>query len=518
MADPTTKPERAARPGGGVRDFLETVVFILLLVILLRLFSTEAYEIPSGSMAPQLLGGHKDFVAKETGYPNLVNARDEVEGLGPDAGMPGMPPPRVVAAVDQNGRFVDDVSGVPPANGDRVLVSKFLYDLFVDPGRWEVIVFKCPQPGARAENYIKRMLGLPGETVNFHYGDVQSRTDDSGDFRTVPTPPAVVLATRQTVYDNDHPPTVAGLQPRWRDASPGAAGAGWQASADGRSFATAAAPTAVLEYRHLIGGGNRFGDASPQLVTDFLGYNTPNLTSPAQFRAMPWNWVGDLMLEAEVTLRSTDGIFALELGEGARRYRAEFDLVHDKLILTQRSGRRAEEALTATDSPIAGPGTYRIGLANFNDRLTVFVDGVAVPLQNAAGDQIALDPPTADEAGPYPSDLRPALIEARNLDAGVAHLRLYRDIHYSRWPNRSDVDGLHYGALGADSVDLLRDKLRRVMSRDATLEIPPEHYLMLGDNSLQSSDGRVWGTVPRRLIVGRAVCVYWPLTRWRLVR
>ncbi len=41
----------------------------------------------------------------------------------------------------------------------------------------------------------------------------------------------------------------------------------------------------------------------------------------------------------------------------------------------------------------------------------------------------------------------------------------------------------------------------------------PEQYLALGDNSYNSSDGRVWGTVPERNLVGPALWCYFPIGR-----
>jgi signal peptidase I len=50
---------------------------------------------------------------------------------------------------------------------DRVLVNKLVYD-FRDPKRGEVIVFKAPddwQAGAEGEDFIKRIIGTPGDNV-----------------------------------------------------------------------------------------------------------------------------------------------------------------------------------------------------------------------------------------------------------------------------------------------------------------------------------------------------------------
>ena len=50
---------------------------------------------------------------------------------------------------------------------DRVLVNKLVYD-FRDPHRGEIIVFKAPtewQSGAEGEDFIKRIIGVPGDHV-----------------------------------------------------------------------------------------------------------------------------------------------------------------------------------------------------------------------------------------------------------------------------------------------------------------------------------------------------------------
>ena len=50
------------------------------------------------------------------------------------------------------------------------------------------------------------------------------------------------------------------------------------------------------------------------------------------------------------------------------------------------------------------------------------------------------------------------------------------------------------------------------------IEVPPGQLFVLGDNPGSSHDSRFWGFVPRRLVIGRAVCIFWPFTRWRVLQ
>jgi len=50
------------------------------------------------------------------------------------------------------------------------------------------------------------------------------------------------------------------------------------------------------------------------------------------------------------------------------------------------------------------------------------------------------------------------------------------------------------------------------------LTIPPDQYFMLGDNRDNSADSRFWGLLPFAMIEGRAFFIYWPPSRWRVIR
>jgi signal peptidase I len=58
----------------------------------------------------------------------------------------------------------------------------------------------------------------------------------------------------------------------------------------------------------------------------------------------------------------------------------------------------------------------------------------------------------------------------------------------------------------------MRPPAQYIHSRNDTYQVPPKHLFVLGDNSTSSLDGRFWGSLPQRDLVGRAVFVYWPFS------
>lgn len=68
-----------------------------------------------------------------------------------------------------------------------------------------------------------------------------------------------------------------------------------------------------------------------------------------------------------------------------------------------------------------------------------------------------------------------------------------------------------------DSRDTEQDDLveRCRQPEMAEVVVPAKQVFVLGDNRPQSMDSRMFGSVDRNRIVGRAFVVLWPLSRWR---
>jgi signal peptidase I len=53
---------------------------------------------------------------------------------------------------------------------------------------------------------------------------------------------------------------------------------------------------------------------------------------------------------------------------------------------------------------------------------------------------------------------------------------------------------------------------------ESRVTVPKDSYFVLGDNSASSQDSRYWGFVPHKNLLGKAILIYWPLTRIRIIK
>src|ERR1019366_1259088 len=72
-------PAKKEEPKDTFRELIETIVFVVVLVLMLKTFLAEAFVIPTGSMATTLLGYHYKVVCEKCGYTNLINASSEAD-------------------------------------------------------------------------------------------------------------------------------------------------------------------------------------------------------------------------------------------------------------------------------------------------------------------------------------------------------------------------------------------------------------------------------------------------------
>jgi signal peptidase I len=551
---PPKGPPRPTEPKDSFREIVETIVFVVVLVLLLKSFVAEAFVIPTGSMATTLYGYQKDVKCPQCGYTFPVNCSDEVEGKD------GRTTP-ILGGMCPNCRYPIDFARehLTPgcSTGDRVLVAKYFYDSgLVKPERLDVVVFKFPQEPQvkyQAMNYIKRLIGLPGETIGIYYGKLYvlppgqgpTHDDSSADpinlwreefmhagqandlllrenspFQIIRKPPKKILALRRIVFDNDFQPRdLKGIAPprwlgeqdngRWVIDQP--FGFRHVARTSDQHAPGTSDQLDWLRYRHILREGYE-----PELITDFIGYNTKATLTDANLSVihpvLPRNWVGDLILECEVTVDQPEGDLVLELSKGVDRFQARWQLGTGDCTLVRLTGGR-EIKLETKPTSLKKKGVFRVRFANVDERLTVWVDG-KLPFD----DGVAYEAPKT--RGPTANDLQPASIGVRGATVSVHKVQLWRDTYYTVTVHGNPSDSRAVRELLGDPR--VEQELHKLLSnpdqwdgfRDlpcTTLYVQPGHYLCLGDNSPESSDGRSWGLVPERLLLGRALFVYWPL-------
>ena len=198
------------------RETVESIAVAIILAFLFRGFVAEAFVIPTGSMAPTLRGRHMDIVCPQCDFEYNTGASMENEEDGQARGEV-----TVTCCPICNYALPLQKTTEPNErsfNGDRILVSKFAYQLN-EPERWDVIVFKYP--GNAKQNYIKRLVGLPGETLRIRHGDIHTVAAD-GSVSIVRKSPSKLKAMMHVVDDSNHVAAAlkeVGWPSRWQPAS-----------------------------------------------------------------------------------------------------------------------------------------------------------------------------------------------------------------------------------------------------------------------------------------------------------
>jgi signal peptidase I len=459
MTEPTPHQQGGSTENpaiGVVRQTVDLVVVLSLGVLLFRTFSAEAYVVPTGSMAPTLLGHHRELTCPNCGYPFVIGIDDEgrpAQALCPNCGKSDL-----------------DSQPAVECNGDRVLVQKFLYD-FRSPRRWEVAVFHYP--GEPIEAYVKRVVGLPGESVQIVGGNVLI------DGQIARKSPQEFKAMQILVHDSRYAPRDADRFPRWNFLrGPGRRlPSGWRQTPQGFEHDRPAPEKYELEpddwlvYRHWDPVLGRYGS-----IRDHYAYNGGDLATD--------NVVPDLALEARLILSPEVEQISVRLRSGGDRFLVRIPVNGPGKIEVARNDRRRLvqplERLSVQENQ--DPQSVLLEASVVDHRLTVALDGkpLFVPMD--------YDDPAS---GP-PADAPPIALGVRGGAMTVSELKIYRDVFYT-----STLGGSPRHPHGVNEPYQLRS----------------DEYFVLGDNSPVSNDSRFWAAspvVPRSMFLGKPFLVHLP--------
>jgi signal peptidase I len=366
-----------------------------------------------------------------------------------------------------------DRAAAVACSGDRVLVQKFLYD-FRRPQRWEVAVFHYP--GDPTQAYVKRVVGLPGESVQLVRGDLVI------DGRIARKSLREQRAMRILVYDNTFVPRDAARYPRWalRRGRPwqGLA-SGWHA--EGTRFVHDPTPSTVssperepidwIEYRHWGADRGRYA-----LVSDFIAYNGGELRGE--------NQVSDLMLEADLSCGADVRDVMVRINSGGDRFLVTLPIGGGGALEVRRNGRLLVPIHARSEglAVLASSRTFHLEVSTIDRRLLVAVDGALL------FDPIDFDDPAV--VGSF--DTSPVALGVRGGSATVGGVRLYRDVYYT---------------------SSLANIPRRPFGVDRPYRLGRDEFFVLGDNSPVSNDSRFWNASPvvsGELFIGKPFLVHLP--------
>lgn len=573
---PAAPPSQGGSGDEGFRAVFEQILVAFILAFIFRAFVLEAFVIPTGSMATTLLGAHMQFDCPDCGWDYTVN-------YPTNSGQDGIPPyasgrertaegirllPRTYSIRCPNcGYRLPRHDPLDPENdahaprvhhGDRILVLKHLY-VVEEPDRWDVVVFKNPSRGGGAygdtpgwstepyqQNYIKRLIGLPGDTLMLLRGDVyvtdaeKTREElEPEDFRIARKDPVAQSALWRVVYDDDHRPrglpreyenasgVVSIEDPRWQLPWRPAGGDGWAAvpAGEGGGFRFEGEDRGVLAFD---AGANPLNLG----LTDFLTYNVTvedqrygrskttdtfendfplnalrDVTSDRRY-VYRMNTASDLRLRAFYERLSGEGALRMRLSKRDHLFEAEFYEDRVRLLHVPPQGEPVYVAEARVD--LAG-GPHEVEMINADYRVRIRVDGETVIQTRDADYSPDITAILADELADEPETIPTVEFVAQGQTARLRHVSLWRDVYHTSRNQAGSFLGNRFG-----SPEDFPEKV---------LRLGEDEFFMLGDNPFLSGDARGWsdglrlryedlavegGRVPRRFVLGRAFFVYWP--------
>lgn len=344
---------------------------------------------------------------------------------------------------------------------DGVLVDKLRY-LLTEPQRWDLLAF---HPTLRTpQTFVKRLVGLPGERITIRGGNVMRvATADPSRLEVVRRPAALLARQWRDVHPGRQVArdATAAVDAAWR-CEPAAA---WRTRDEGLFARLTTGQPARLHWVDPDGGlVDRAWDGLPP--------NAARAVRAVHFaRSEPAEIVADARLRARVQashvpLRVEIAIEVHRPEHATLRFACEHDEHGITLVV-----RRGDEVVAANRSrPMPWPQQQPVTIefAHVDEELIAWRDGVEVARLGTSSCDVRSGCELPDPCGMGPAMPRPDHCAEVSLtlfgdgDASLHDLRIWRDQHWTRGP----------------------------LPADSTLTIPSDHYLVLGDNPLQSMDGR----------------------------
>lgn len=521
-----TSAEKPAQDSN-ITEVLQSLIVAFVLAMAFRGFVLEGFIIPSGSMAPTLMGQHVRWRSDVTGYEFAFDGKSIVDSITASRGRvdPSLrrpvSDPMLGESVELWAPTMAELSG-RVRMGDRVLVMKAMYLLgkwipAFAPSRWDVVVFKCPtDPVGERQNFIKRLVGLPNESILFADGDLFTGPVDATDARALHVqrkPEYIQRAVWQPVFNSDYVPvSLDRLSPELR----GLAASPWV----GQDWTVRDGSGPLREYRTDSSGTTTLRwDSNIHRIDDWNAYNKQLLgLGPS----IP---VSDVRVCAAIDPEQPES-FSTTFRLSARGHLFEFIVAPTSINLRIVEAESGSTVASSTHDWTMPAHPWRVEFWHVDQAMKVFIDERLVAELEydwTAMERLehALFGPTIEQYRREPESVMPQPPDLSWAFTGspvtMRSVRVDRDLYYrpakfsgGRVPADFaptsnglgfGIDPMHPGVLGDD------------------------HFMMCGDNSPASSDARVWGAshplteqfidtapfvVHRKLLLGKAWAVYLP--------
>ncbi len=405
-------------------------------------------RIEGGSMAPQLLGRHAKLRCRECGAPFVCDA--ELANSFP----------RVVCP---NCGYADRSIDSPAiAAGDLILVDRTTFALR-SPKRWEVIAFR---PDDRAEQlFIKRAVGLPGETVSLRDGDVY--IDGRVQRKELPVQKAVATL----VYDADHSLAEASGAAELHTSR-------WIATKAGEMSNNYANSDVLdmnwLEFRHGLAYSSNASGAEKAVWKEAPIEDLSSYYPQVPRREENVHAVDDLMLTFRCErLRPNEKIVVL-----AKR--------RNRVFMLSASPVPEIPADLQVQISENGQVIFKSRLENASDEGDWTISLFDRQLLCAIKDRPFFVKQIDDDSSTAPVALRPFAVGFRGSESPFRLVRVWRDVYYG------------------PPVGMTELPERRLAD---------DEFYVLGDNSPVSEDSRIWqtpGQVVYKHLLGKPLCILWP--------
>jgi len=473
---PISKKTHRSHRGAEIVNTLEALITAVILALVFMQFVIQAFRIPTGSMADTLMGAHFRLRCPQCGYKYDYGFVPERYGFPQDY-VPRRYLKSYLSRCPSCGHYQPTGGAMPISNGDRILVLRCIYQFF-EPNRWDVVVFKNPLDPPI--NYIKRLIGRPGETLEIIDGDIYING------QIARKPPKVQNELWMPVYNNDYQP----VRPRegsfnghiWQMPFKNIEGSKWKIDRESPTkFSLDSRPDQINTLIYDTSIGNDFRDT--------YAYNDVR-----EFKYMPY--CSDLMTHFYACSTGVDCSVGIETSKYQTRYRAWVDSSGNMIIAEATNDQEFVELVRQQIEPTAMSAPTLVSFANVDHRL-IFQFG----REKLTHDLGRLP----DDAGARATNIQPQVKIFGSGKLNISRIAISRDIHYT---GSKFANGPKSGrAIEGNPFTLGKDE-----------------FFVLGDNSPNSEDCRWWekpgkannnlyyrsGIVPREYLVGKALFVYWP--------